>query len=108
VTDHTPLALGYLRQYLSMTGDDLGLVKKQMQAFAEHKGFILGMVFVEQLHTDPAAFDALVTAANLREITVVIVPTRAHLSAVGRSETKMQRLERESGARALVADWSPP
>jgi hypothetical protein len=44
----------------------------------------------------------------MREITVVIVSTRAHLSAVGSSETKMQRLERESGARALVADWLPP
>ena len=101
-------AVGYLRQYRSMTRYHLAAAQEQLTAYAGQQGFLLRKVFVEQLDTDPAAFDALIKSVKRRKITLVIVPTTAHLSAVGDGETKLQRLQRETGARALAATGPPP
>ncbi|GAA3136919.1 signal recognition particle GTPase [Kribbella aluminosa] len=101
-------AVGYLRQYRSMTRYQLSAAQEQLAAYAGQEGFLLRKVFVEQLDSDPAAFDALIKSVKRRKITVVIVPTTAHLSAVGDGETKLQRLQRETGARALAATGPPP
>jgi hypothetical protein len=108
VTGQLAPAAGYLRQYRSMTRYQLAQAEKQLAAFAGQQGFLLSKVFVEQLHTDPAAFEALIRSVRRRKIAVVIVPTTAHLSAVGCGETKLQRLHRETGAQALAATGSPP
>ncbi|MFF1822513.1 hypothetical protein ACFVWG_34745 [Kribbella sp. NPDC058245] len=101
-------AVGYLRQYPSMTRVELDQAAVQLAVFARRRGFVLRKVFVEQLATDPAAFDALVHMVKQREIPVIVVPTDAHLSAVGGGETKARRLERETGAYALTVGASPP
>ncbi|MFI5735549.1 hypothetical protein ACIA49_35895 [Kribbella sp. NPDC051587] len=96
-------AVGYLRRYPSMTWVELDQAVVRLAIFARRQGLFLSEVFVEQLATDPVAFDALVQVVKRRDIPVVVVPTDAHLSAVGRGETKGQRLERETGACALIA-----
>ncbi|TDD57106.1 hypothetical protein E1263_24625 [Kribbella antibiotica] len=101
-------AVGYLRQYPAMTCAELERAAGRLAVFARQRGFVLTEVFVEQLATDPAAFDALVTVVKRGGIPVVEVPTQAHLSAVGGGETKARRLKRETGAQALTAGGSPP
>ncbi|WP_405060875.1 hypothetical protein OG474_04340 [Kribbella sp. NBC_01505] len=96
-------AVGYLRRYPSMTCAQFDQAAEQLAVFAGRRGFVLRKVFVEQLATDPVAFDALVRMVKRREIPAVLVLTQAHLSAVGGGETKSRRLERETGARALTA-----
>jgi nucleotide-binding universal stress UspA family protein len=108
MTDHTrPLLLGYLRKYPTMSDAELELAKKRLAEFAEREGFALGTVYVEHLHNDPAAFDALIEAANRYEVTAVVVPTAIHLSPVGALQSKKARLERETGARVLIAGSRP-
>jgi hypothetical protein len=102
------LAVGYLRQYRSMTCDQLARAHEQLAAFADREGVVLCKVFVEHLRTDPAAFDALIRSVKRRGIAAVIVPTEAHLSAVGSDQTKLERLHRETSARAMAADGSIP
>jgi hypothetical protein len=101
-------AVGYLRRYRSMTSYQLAQAEEQLAAMAERQGFVLRKVFVEQLQTDPAAFDALIRMVKRRKIPTVIVPTQVHLSAVGSGETKTERLHRETGAHALAASGSRP
>jgi hypothetical protein len=85
-----------------MTQNQLVQAEAQLAEIARQQGFVLGEVFVEQRRTDPAAFDALIETVNLRKISAVIVPTQAHLSAIGGGETKAQRLHRETQAHALA------
>ena len=100
-------AVGYLRQYRSMTSHQLLQAEEQLKALAGRRGFFLCKVFVEQLHTDPAAFDALIRLVKRRRVPAVIVPNQAHLSAVGSGETKSHRLHRETRAHALTASGLP-
>jgi hypothetical protein len=100
--------VGYLRQYQSMTRYQLEQAEEQLAALAGQQGLVLRKVFVEQLATDPKAFDALVKMVKRRAIPVVIVLRQAHLSAVGRAETKAQRLHRQTSAHALAAHGSVP
>jgi hypothetical protein len=91
-----------------MTCYQLAQAEDELAAFAEQEGALLGKVFVENLRTDPAAFDALIRSVKRRGISVVLVPTETHLSAVGGDQTKLERLHRETSARALAADGSIP
>lgn len=100
-------AVGYLRHYQSMTRYHLAQTEEQIAALAGEQGLDLRKVFVERMATDPAAFDALIKMVKRRKITAVIVPTQAQLSAVGSSETKIERLHRETGAHAVTATGSP-
>jgi hypothetical protein len=99
-------AVGYLREYRSMTCRQLAEAKEQLAAFAGQHGFHLRRVFVEQLHSDPAAFEALIKLVKRRRIPAVLVPNPAHLSAVGGGDTKAQQLRRQTGAHILVAHGS--
>jgi hypothetical protein len=105
--DHLTPAVGYLRQYRSMSRYQLECAEERLVTLAGRQGFVLRKVFVERPATDPAAFDALIKAVRRRRIPVVIVPTQAHLSAVGSDETKAQRLHLETRAYALAAGGSP-
>lgn len=104
MTSQHVLGVGYLRQYRSMTCYQLAQARGDLAAFAQQQGVRLSKMYVEQFRTDPAAFDALIRSVRGRRIAVVIVPSEAHLSAVGSGETKLERLHRETTARALVAD----
>ncbi|MFI7060003.1 hypothetical protein ACIBL3_03390 [Kribbella sp. NPDC050124] len=104
MTGPKPLAVGYLRQYRSMTCDQLIRAKGRLAEVAELEGLYLCKVFVERFGTDPAAFDALIRSVRRRGVGVVIVPTEAHLSAVGSGVTKLERLHRETTVRVVSAD----
>jgi hypothetical protein len=106
MTSQQVLGVGYLRQYRSMTCYQLAQARGNLAAFAQQHGIRLGKVYVEHFRSDPAAFDALIRSVRRRRIAVVIVPSEAHLSAVGGGQTKLERLHRETGARALAADGS--
>jgi hypothetical protein len=101
-------AVGYLRQYGSMTCRQFTKAREQLLAFAEQHGLELRDVFVEELRSDPAAFEKLVQVVTQQNIRRVLVPNRAHLSSVGSGETKDLRLRRETGAEVLVADKYGP
>ncbi|TCC56162.1 hypothetical protein E0H73_33965 [Kribbella pittospori] len=107
MTDPLTPAVGYLRHYRSMTRDQLVQAEERLATLAGQQGFFLQKVFVEHLHTDPAAFDKLIKTVKRRKIPAVIVLAQAHLSAVGDSETKVQRLHRETHAHAVAASASP-
>ncbi|MET7283276.1 hypothetical protein ABZS29_33925 [Kribbella sp. NPDC005582] len=108
MTTSGTLAVGYLRQYPAMTHCELARAKAQIAAAAQECGFVLRHVFVEEMATDPAAFDALIKVARRRKVAAVIVLAHVHLSAVGDGETKLQRLHRETGAHALIVGGSTP
>lgn len=101
-------AVGYLRQYGSMTCRQFAKTREQIAAFADQYGLELRAVFVEELPSDPAAFEKLVQVVTQQNIRTVLVPNRAHLSPVGSGETKDQRLYRETGSEVLVADTYEP
>jgi hypothetical protein len=100
-------AVGYLREYRSMTRHQLAAAKEQLSRLAGRQGLALREIFAEQPATDPAAFDALIKVVKRRKIPVVIVLTPTHLSAVGSNETKAQWLHRETDAHAVAAHGSP-
>jgi hypothetical protein len=91
-----------------MTRSQLAQTEEQIAALAGEHGLVLRKVFVERMATDPTAFDALIKMVKRSKITAVIVLTQAQLSAVGGSETKVERLHRETGAHAVTATGSPP
>ncbi|TDW18098.1 hypothetical protein [Kribbella kalugense] len=106
--DHRTLAVGYLRQYPSMTHSQLVQAEAHIAGLAAQHRLDLRKVFVEHLGTDPAAFDALIKRVKRHRIPVVLVLTQVHLSAVGGDETKEERLRRETGAHVLAANRSHP
>jgi hypothetical protein len=101
------LAVGYLRQYRSMTSHQLAEAEERLAELAQREGLRLGKIFVEQLSTDPAAFNALIRLVQRRRISVVIVGSSAHLSSVGQGQTKLERIHHETDARVLVIDRAP-
>lgn len=109
VTDYTrPLLLGYVRKHLLMTDDELDDAKERLAHFAQVEGFSLSTVYVEQLETTPAAFEALVEAANRYEITAVVLPSMLHFAVLGAPASIKRHFEQFTGARVLVANSAPP
>jgi hypothetical protein len=109
MTDHTrPLILGYLRQHLLMTEDELADTKERLAHFAQTEGFALGTVYIEQVDTAPAAFEALVEAANRDDITAVVVPSMFHFAVLSAPATIKLHFERLTGARVMVANSHRP
>jgi hypothetical protein len=109
VKDHTrPLLLGYVRLHLLMTDDELAHTKERLAHYAAVEGYTLGTVYVEQVHTAPAAFQALLEAANRYEVTAVVVPGMRHFAVLGAPSSMKQHVERTTGARVLVAGAPPP
>jgi hypothetical protein len=105
--DHTrPLLLGYIRRHLLMTDIELDDTKERLAYFAKVEGFTLGTVYVEQLETAPAAFEALVDAVNRYEVTAVVVPTMLHLAILSAPAAIKDRFEHATGARIMIA--TPP
>jgi hypothetical protein len=109
MTDATrPLILGYLRKHLLMTEEELADTTERLAHFAQIEGFALGTVYVEQVDTAPAAFQALVEAANRDEVTAVVVPSMLHFAVLSAPATIKQRFEHLTGARVVVANLPPP
>jgi hypothetical protein len=84
VTDYTrPLLLGYLRKHLLMTDGEVEQEKRRLADFAELEGFTLGTIYLEQLETSPAAFEAWVEADDRYEVAAVVLPSMLHFAVLG-------------------------
>lgn len=109
MTDHTkPPILGYMRKHLLMSEAELADTKERLAYFAAVEGFSLGTVYIEQVETTPAAFQALIEAANRYEVTAVVVPSLRHFAVLGAAASAKDHLEHATGARVLVASSPPP
>lgn len=109
MTNHTPpLVLGYLRKHLLMTEDELDDIRERLAYFAREEGFAMGTVYVEEIETSPAAFEALVNAANSYEISAVVLPSMLHFAVLGAPASIKEHFEHLTGARVMVANTPPP
>ncbi len=77
------LQFGYLRLHLLMTETELTDTKERLHYFAQCEGYSLGTVFVEQDHTVPAGFEALIAAVKHYDARAVVVPSLQHLAVLG-------------------------
>jgi hypothetical protein len=108
VTDYTrPLLLGYARRDLYLSDRHVNDLKRELGAFAQLEGFAMGSVYVEDLDTVPAAFEALVASVNRYELTAVVLPNLRHLALIGDPEEVKQQFERTTGARFLLHEVTP-
>ena len=98
-----PLMLGYVRRHLLMTDAELVAVRQRITQFAFEEGFALGTVYIEEVETVPAAFEALVAAASDDEVSAVVVPTLLHLAVLGAPRDLKMHFEYCTGTRVLVA-----
>lgn len=102
-----PLALGYIRRYPWMTDDELGSVQMALAATARRRGYTLGTVHLEELPTDPQAFDALLASLDELEVRAVLIPSKAHLGPWDSADSKYERLRQRTTAEVVVLDPSP-
>jgi hypothetical protein len=102
-----PLLLGYLRKHLLMTDDELHDTEERLERFARIEGFAMGTIYIEEVETSPAAFEALVEAVNRYEVTAVVLPSMLHFAVLGAPATIKGHFEHITGARVMVAN-SPP
>jgi hypothetical protein len=98
-----PLVLGYIRQHLLMTEDELVGVKERLAYYATAEGFTMGTVFVEQRESTPAAFEALVQAIGHHQATAVVLPSMLHFAVLGAPLAVKLTFERATGAQVFVA-----
>lgn len=99
-----PLVLGYIRQHILMTEDELDSVTARLARFATAEGFTLGTVFIEQVESTPAAFEALVQAIGHLQAKAVVLPSMLHFAVLGAPLAVRLTFERATGAHVLVAN----
>ena len=101
-----PLLLGYIRAHVLMTADEIAAAKVSLAAFAMAEGFVLGTVYLDQVNTAPAAFQALVDEIRRdNDVWAVVVPTAHHLTDGGLRAMKSD-LEHHGAVHVMVA--APP
>jgi hypothetical protein len=101
-----PLLFGYVRVHLLMTRRELNGVKQRLAEFADDEGYTLANIFIEQAHTVPAAFQALVDAARKHEVKTVVVPGMQHLKVL--PPGMREHLEHYAGAHVIAAESAAP
>lgn len=102
-----PLALGYIRRYPGMTAREYGDTQHRLAVAAREAGHTLGTIHVEELSTDPQAFEALLAAVNELDVRAVIIPTRFHLGRWDLRESKYEQLRRATTAEIIIAQRVP-
>jgi hypothetical protein len=98
-----PLVLGYMRRYPFMPDHEVGQMQQHLAATARAHGYTLGTVHVEELPTDPLAFETLLAAVKDLRAPAVIVPTGAHLGRADDPGSRWRLLQYETDVRILVA-----
>lgn len=96
-----PLILGYVRLHLLATDADVAATRQRLNAFAHAEGYSLEMIFFEQAHLAPAAFEALIGAVKLYEASAVLVPDLRHLEVIGAPPALKDFVVRATGVRVL-------
>jgi len=81
---------------------------ERLAYFAVTEGFDLGTVFIEEVHTSPAAFEALIAAVDRYEVTAVVLPSMLHFAVLGAPVSIKTHFEHLTGARVLVANIPSP
>jgi hypothetical protein len=103
-----PVLLGYLRKHLLMSETELEDAKERLAYFAEIEGFTMGAIYVEEIATVSAAFEALVDAVNRHEVSAVVLPSMLHFAVLGAPASIKGHFEHCTGARVLVAGAARP
>jgi hypothetical protein len=93
-----------MRRYPWMKDHELGEVQQSLADAARQRGYTLGTIHVEELPTEPQAFDALLASASELEVRAVIVPSRAHLGSWDSANSKYEQLRRRTTAEVVVVD----
>jgi hypothetical protein len=106
-TNVQPLLFGYVRLHLLKTETELSDTKADLHRFAVREGFTLGTVFVEQAHTVPAGFEALIAAVKHYEARAVVVPSLHHLAVLGAPPALTEYVQSVTGVPVLVAEANP-
>lgn len=105
---HTrPLILGYVRLRLLANDDEIAATRHRLNAFAHAEGYALEVIFFEQAHLAPAAFEALIEAVKLYEASAVLVPDLRHLEVIGAPPALTDFVERAAGVPVLVTAAVP-
>lgn len=99
-----PLALAYVRRYPWMPDREYGLLQLRLAVAAREAGYTLGTIHVEELPTDPRAFEGLLTTVTQLDVRAVIVPSKAHLGRWDHTASKYEQLRRATSAEIIVLD----
>jgi hypothetical protein len=90
-----------------MTELEYGEAQERLAAAARLAGHTLGTIHVEEMPTDPQAFEALLAAVTDLNVRAVIIPSQAHLGCWENSGSKYERLRRVTSAEIIVAPAGP-
>ena len=101
-----PLAVAYVRRYPWMPDREYNLLWRRLATAAQHAGYTLGVTHVEELPTDPRAFEALLESVAAPDIRAVIIPSKAHLGNWEQPGSKYEQLRRSTSAEIIVLDPS--
>lgn len=98
-----PVIPGYVRRYPWMSDRELGQLQQRLAEVARRHDRTLGTVYVEELPTDPKAFEELLVSVKDLEAPAVIVPSRAHLGRWDIPDSKYQQLQQVATTEVIVA-----
>ncbi|MEV0792591.1 hypothetical protein [Kribbella sp. NPDC050459] len=87
-----------------MHDHEYGLLHRRLTTAAEQAGYALGAIHVEELPTDPRAFEALLKSVAAPDIGAVIIPSKAHLGRWEQMGSKYEQLRRSTTAEIIVLD----
>ncbi|GAA1603746.1 hypothetical protein GCM10009789_67200 [Kribbella sancticallisti] len=99
-----PFAVAYVGAHTLAIDSELPWLKREIAAFATARGFILLMTYVEESQTMPDAFGELVQNVWRDGVKTVIVPSLAHLAALGNPVVMKAHLEHHIGGKVLFID----
>jgi hypothetical protein len=101
-----PVILGYVRRYPWMSEQELGELHQRLAEVARHHGRTLGTVHVEELPTDPEAFEALLAATRQMAAPAVVIPSKAHLGRWDLAGSKYDLLQQAAETQVIIAHRS--
>ncbi|TCC52145.1 hypothetical protein E0H73_40120 [Kribbella pittospori] len=87
-----------------MNDVELGQVQHHLAEVARRHGRTLGTVHVEELPTDPEAFNVLLASLAHLDVPAVIIPTKAHLGRWDLRGSKYDLLQQVAKAEVIVAE----
>jgi hypothetical protein len=86
-----------------MTERELGEVQQRLVEVARQHGRTLGTVYVEELPTDPRAFNALLASLKELDTPAVIIPSKAHLGRWDLKGSKYHQLQQVAETKVIIA-----
>ncbi|MEV0283515.1 hypothetical protein AB0H36_05275 [Kribbella sp. NPDC050820] len=102
-----PVAPGYVRRYPGLSARELGELQRRLAEVAKRHGRTLGTVYVEELPSDPKAFEELLVSLKRLDAPAVVIPSKAHLGRWDLPGSKYEQLQQSTETKVIVADQSP-